>query len=170
MVRFFKRIPRSKVKAGEAIPPAPGRAARTSPRRRIVPPGFCLFPAILLLGWVVAAPAAGESGGMCGGQPPVVESEVVSSIQVLKELMAMWPRISPADEETIVRGYGLTSARMNCILGKLMAGNDIFNWGSPEAYGVTLTPEEMDLLRQHQNDSLILKKHLEQNLNIRGEQ
>ena len=129
--------------------------------------GFFL---VVLLGLGAAAPPAAAQGGMCDGQPPVSESELVSAVKVLKELMVMWPKISPDDEETIVRGQGLTTARMNCVLGKLMAGNDIFNWGSgPEAYGVSLSPEEMELVQRHHQDSLTLKKHLEVNLNVKGE-
>jgi hypothetical protein len=128
-----------------------------------------VFLITLLLAPAGAAMAAGE-GGMCKGQPPVVESELVGAVNILKELMVMWPKISSEDEETIVRGYGLTSDRMNCVLGKLMAGNDIFNWGGPEAYGVSLSPEELELVQRYQSDSLILKKHLEENLNIKAEE
>ena len=117
-----------------------------------------------------AAVTAADGGGMCDGQPSITESELISAVKVLKELMVMWPKISPDDEETIVRGQGLTTARMNCVLGKLMAGNDIFNWGDgPEAYGVTLTPEELELVQSYHKDSLTLKKHLEVNLNVKGE-
>lgn len=134
---------------------------------------LCLTLTALPL-WAALLPSSAgaddENGGMCLGQPPITESELISAVKVLKELMTMWPRISPDDEETLVRGNGLTSARMNCVLGKLMAGNDIFKWGGPEAYGVPLNREEMDLVRRYEGDSLALKKHLELNLNIKGEQ
>ena len=138
--------------------------------KRVAGPAPGFFLVTLLLCGPAASPAAGQ-GGMCDGQPPISESELVGAVKVLKELMVMWPKISPDDEETIVRGQGLTTPRMNCVLGKLMAGNDIFNWNSgPEAYGVSLSPEELDLVQRHHQDSLILKKHLEVNLNVKGEQ
>lgn len=113
--------------------------------------------------------AADKGRGMCDGQAPLIESELVSAIKALNELKALEGKASETDEESIVRGYGLTIARMNCILGKLMAGNDIFNWGGPVGYGVSLTPEERAIVTRYKDESLVLKKYMENDLNIKIE-
>ncbi len=113
--------------------------------------------------------AAPPPGGMCTGQAPVSEKEMGKALAVLADLQDMGGKLSPGDEETFIRGQGLTSDRMNCILGKLMAGNDIFGWGAPEAYGVSLSPEELAAARKFSKDSAFLRKYLEENLNIKVE-
>ncbi len=118
-------------------------------------------------------PSGGQSSasqaGMCAGQSAVTEKDLQKALAVMAEIIEMGGRLSPADEETIVRGRGLTSARLNCILGKIMAGNDIFGWGSPEAYGVGLTEDERAIIKKYRNESEGLKTYLEDTLNIKVE-
>lgn len=141
------------------------------------------FPiAIAALGILLAGPAlaadkkvdlsqaAPAGGGMCGGQAPVTEKDMGKALEILVDLQEMGGgKLKPGDEETFIRGQGLSSDRMNCVLGKLMAGNDIFGWGAPGAYGVSLTPEELAAARKFAKDSAFLKKYLEENLNIKAE-
>lgn len=113
-----------------------------------------------------AKPAA---AGMCDGQAAINDKELRDALAVMGDIISMGPDLKPADEETIIRGRGLTSERLNCLLGKIMAGNDIFGWGSPEAYGVSLTTKERDLVRKYNNESEGLKQYLEEALNIKVE-
>lgn len=107
--------------------------------------------------------------GMCAGQGPINDKELRDALAVMGDIISMGPDLKPADEETIIRGRGLTSERLNCLLGKIMAGNDIFGWGSPEVYGVSLTTKERDLVRKYNNESEGLKQYLEEALNIKVE-
>lgn len=113
-----------------------------------------------------AKPAA---TGMCAGQGKANDKELRDALAVMGEIISLGPGLKSADEETIIRGRGLTSDRLNCLLGKIMAGNDIFGWGSPEAYGVSLTAQERDLVRKYTNESEGLKQYLEEALNIKVE-
>ena len=54
--------------------------------KRLAGPALGFFLAIPLL-LVTAAPVAGQDGGMCNGQPPITENDLVSAVKVLKELM-----------------------------------------------------------------------------------
>lgn len=114
-----------------------------------------------------AGPAAGA--GVCDGQPPIADKEIRDALEVIGEFLRMGGDLSPGDEETLIRGRGLTSERLNCVLGKVMAGNDIFGWGSTSAYGLSLSPEETKLVKKYINESQGLKEYLEQSLNIQVE-
>ncbi len=107
--------------------------------------------------------------GMCAGQDPITEKELAQALAVMDEIINLGGQLSPADEETFIRGQGLTSDRLNCVLGKFMAGNDIFGWGPPEAYGVNLTPPELAAARKFAGQSGKLKKYMEESLNLQVE-
>lgn len=106
---------------------------------------------------------------MCIKQKPLTEKELTKALAVMKDIRELGGNLKPEDEETLVRGHGLTSDRMNCLLGKLMAGNDIFGWGVPAAYGINLTAEELEITKKYAGESRTLKKYLEESLNIKIE-
>lgn len=110
--------------------------------------------------------ATPSSSGMCAGQGPATDKELRDALAVMGEIITLGPDLKSTDEETIIRGRGLTAARLNCLLGKIMAGNDIFGWGSPEAYGVGLTANERALVKKYDNESEGLKQYLVEELNI----
>ncbi|MDR0882436.1 MAG: hypothetical protein LBP55_07825 [Candidatus Adiutrix sp.] len=120
--------------------------------------------------WALAAgplPAADDRGGMCDGQAGLNDREVRDALAAMADIAELGDKLKPENEETIIRGRGLTAARLNCILGKVMAGNDIFNWGQAAAYGVSLTGEEEAIVRQYAGESQRLKRYLEEVLNIK---
>jgi len=112
---------------------------------------------------------AADDGGMCAGQKPITDKEVVEAFDALAEILKMGDQRSPADEENMIRGRGLSAERLNCVFGKIMAGNDIFGWGEPSAYGVSLSDEEKKIIKKYANESKGLKKYLEEELNITTE-
>ncbi|MDR1044139.1 MAG: hypothetical protein LBP33_03350 [Candidatus Adiutrix sp.] len=102
--------------------------------------------------------------GLCAGQRPAAERDLKAALDILREI-----RLRPADEDTIIRKRGFTPQGLNCLFSKIMAGNDIFGWGSPAAYGVFLKPEELEAVRKYGRESLELREYLEEVLNIRLE-
>ncbi len=135
--------------------------------------GFLLILNLILLGlWGridYAAAAEGAAEGMCARQADLTDKDVLEAFDVLAEILRLGEDRSPADEENIIRGRGFSAERLNCIFGKIMAGNDIFGWGSPAAYGVTLTEEENKIVKKYPQESRGLKKYLEEELNIKTE-
>lgn len=132
-------------------------------------PGLVFLVLLTLLslpGQLILAQAPDQPPGMCAGQKQVTEADMAGTLAIMSEIMEMGPELTPDDEETIIRSRGLTSERMNCILGKLMAGNDIFGWGSPGAYGVELSPDEITATGKFQKETMPLHKYLEEGLNI----
>ena len=134
---------------------------------------FVLLAVTLATGGQARAQDESNSGapGICHNQPAITDKEIRDSLEVIGDFLRLGGDLTPGDEETLIRGRGLTSDRMNCILGKVMAGNDIFNWGSIEAYGLSLSlsPEETKLVKKYVNESQGLKDYLEQSLNIQVE-
>jgi len=138
---------------------------------------------LILLGLILVWPAAADDSfgfnassanrpavrGMCDGQGPATDKELRDALAVMGDIISLGSKLKPADEETIIRGRGLTSDRLNCLMGKIMAGNDIFGWGPVEAYGVTLSAEERAITLKYDNESKGLKQYLEEELNIKVE-
>jgi hypothetical protein len=144
---------------------------KTGRRRRGRPaagPAWLAAGLALLLAAGGAAAQEGEAG-MCAGQREMTAPELNRAMELMREIMALGSRLNPADEETIIRGRGLSSGRLNCLLGKVMAGNDIFNWGPPAAYGVSLSELEMEIAKSFAGETGPLKKYLEEVLNIKAE-
>jgi|GEM_PF-2653764 len=137
-----------------------------------------LSAALLIVGISLSSAAANDdsafdasrakptSSGMCASQGPITDKELRDALAVMDEIISLGQDLKPADEETIIRGRGLTAPRLNCILGKVMAGNDIFGWGPPEAYGVALTDAERALVKKYDKESEGLRQYLEEELNI----
>jgi hypothetical protein len=50
-----------------------------------------------------------------------------------------------------------------------MAANDIFGWGQVEDYGVPLTDKEKKFSVKYKKESLMLKRYMEEVLNVRLE-
>ena len=125
--------------------------------------------ALTFLLMLTASAWAADAPGMCAGQPPVTGKEMGETLDLMNEIIELGETLAPEDEETIIRSRGITAERMNCILGKLMAGSDIFNWGPPEAYGVSLNPTEMKAAKNLKTKIKPLKKYLEDTLNIKAE-
>ena len=136
-----------------------------------------LFSVLLTVNLAAAGPARAQDDlnsvatGICHNQPAITDKEIRDSLEVIGDFLRLGGDLTPSDEETLIRGRGLTSDRMNCVLGKVMAGNDIFNWGSIEAYGpsLNLSQEEAKLVKKYINESQGLKEYLEQSLNIQVE-
>lgn len=106
---------------------------------------------------------------MCDGQKPLSESELKISLSLMKEIMNLTGNLTPEEEEAIVKSRGFTSDRLNCVLGKFMAGCDIFGWGSPLAYGVNLSDEEYKITLKYADEGPALRKYLLETLNIQIE-
>lgn len=103
---------------------------------------------------------------MCDSQKPLSESELKISLSLMKEIMNLAGNLTPEEEEAIVKSRGFTSDRLNCVLGKFMAANDIFGWGSPPAYGMDLSDEEYKVCLKYADEGPALRKYLIESLNI----
>lgn len=141
---------------------------RINPFLKIIKMVLVLISLVLLSSVVLPDGMVKASGqpGMCVGQKQVTEAQMGGALAIMEEIISLGKNLTPEDEETIIRSQGLTSERMNCILGKLMAGNDIFGWGPPGAYGVELSPEELESSRKFNEETTPLRKYLEETLNI----
>jgi len=130
---------------------------------------------LLVVGGVVLMLAAEGTAvqesevSICAGQREMTAPELNRAMKLMREIIVLGSKLKPADEETIIRGWGLSSGRLNCLLGKVMAGNDIFNWGSPVAYGMSLSELEMGIVKSFAGETGLLKKYLEEVLNIKAE-
>ncbi len=103
---------------------------------------------------------------MCEGQQAVTEKELRISLSLMAELIALAPQLSPQEEEAIIRSRGFEARRLNCVLGKFMAANDIFGWGSAAAYGVTLCGAEKQAALKFASEAPRLKAYLSEELKI----
>lgn len=106
---------------------------------------------------------------VCEGQKPLTAKELRLSLSIMKELMKLSNELTPEDEEAILKSRGFKADRLNCVISKYMAANDIFNWGAPEAYGVSLSQEELETAAGFKDEVGFLKKYLEDTLNITPE-
>ena len=112
----------------------------------------------------------GQAVGMCHRQPDMTERELKQAAQVMRAIVNKKGALSPEEEERLIGARKLSTDRLNCLMGKLMAANDIFGWGDAGAYGVPLTEEEAQIAAKYKKDSLMLKRYLEEVLNIKVEQ
>ncbi len=110
-----------------------------------------------------------QSVGICHKQPEMTERELKRALEVMRTIVDKKGVLSPEEEENLIRGRELGSDRLNCLMGKLMAANDIFGWGRAEDYGVPLTAKEKKFSAKYAKDSLMLKQYLEEVLNVRVE-
>lgn len=122
----------------------------------------------LMLASEGTATQGGETG-ICAGQREMTASELNRAMKLMREIIVLGSKLKPADEETIIRGWGFSSGRLNCLLGKVMAGNDIFNWGPPVTYGMSLSELEIRIVKSFAGETDLLKKYLEEVLNIKAE-
>lgn len=106
---------------------------------------------------------------VCYSQPEMTEKELRQGVKAMQDIIELKGSLSPEEEENIIRVRKLTSERLNCLMGKLMAANDIFDWGRAEDYGVPLTDKEKKIAVKYQKDSLMLKRYMEDVLNVRVE-
>lgn len=103
---------------------------------------------------------------MCEDQGAVTEKEFRISLSLMAELIALAPQLSPQEEEAIIKSRGFEARRLNCVLGKFMAANDIFGWGSAAAYGVTLSEAEKKAALKFTSEVPRLKAYLSEELKI----
>ncbi|UQZ91103.1 hypothetical protein C4J81_18525 [Deltaproteobacteria bacterium Smac51] len=108
----------------------------------------------------------GQPTGMCYRQSAMTEKELKLAIEAMRAIVNKKGNLSPEEEESLISSKGLTADRLNCLMGKLMAANDIFNWGSARAYGIPLTDKEQAFAAKYKKDSRMLKRYMEETLNI----
>lgn len=106
---------------------------------------------------------------VCHGQPEMSERELRRGIKAMRDIIDRHGTLTPEEEENLIRSRGLDSGRLNCLMGKLMAANDIFGWGGAGEYGVPLTSKEKKLSAGYKKESLALKRYMEEVLNVRLE-
>ncbi len=109
-----------------------------------------------------------QSDSVCAGQSSLSAPELEKALAIMEKII-IHKGLSPKDEEKLVIREGLTVERLNCLLAKFMAAEDIFSWGTPSAYGVHLTPLELKAAAQFSAQAPALKKYLEETLNIKAE-
>jgi hypothetical protein len=128
------------------------------------------FFMLTMLFFVAAGRLAAQDGaGVCAGQAAMMEGELNKAVGLMRDIMAKGGRMTPEEEERLITQRGLASDRLNCILGKLIAANDVFGWGGPEAYGAPLSAKELSFAGKYKKDAERLKKYMEDVLNIRAE-
>ena len=107
--------------------------------------------------------------GICHRQPEMTEKELKPALELMRAIVDKRGELSPEEEENLISGKELSSDRLNCLMGKIMAANDVFSWGRAEDYGVPLTAKEKKISAKYKKDSLMLKQYLEEVLNVRVE-
>ncbi len=115
------------------------------------------------------SPEGPGAAGICYGQPDLTEKELQQALAVMRAIVNEKGRLSPEEEEAIIAEKKLASSRLNCLMGKIMAANDVFGWGGSQDYGVPLTKKEERIAKKYKNDSRMLKRYLEEVLNIKVE-
>lgn len=110
-----------------------------------------------------------QAVGVCYQQPDMTERELRKALEAMRAIVDKKGRLSAEEEEALINGEKLTSDRLNCLMGKVMASNDVFEWGRAEDYGVPLTAKEIRIAKKYKKDSLMLKRYMEEVLNVRLE-